>query len=179
MRVRLCLASCMVVVFLFAACGGSSSPASSGTSGGDQSAARSGGEQKLPATTCVDAKVSLGLGAGEVRFAVTCRASAHGGRVGFSVGRRHLGRFSHHPLVSGPGAQRHYGSCTRRLKEIIDCQSFVDGRVKMLGTIAVNSKTRCSEAISVTVVESSECNGNACPEGAVVRQMFKGPPAGC
>jgi hypothetical protein len=45
--------------------------------------------------------------------------------------------------------------------------------------IETNPKTRCSEDISVTVVESSECNGSACPEDAVVRQMFKGLPAGC
>jgi hypothetical protein len=175
---KILLASCMMGVFLFAACGGTSSPASTGTSVGGESAARSRGE-KLPATTCVDAKVSVGRGEGEVRFAVACRASARGGRVGFSVGRRLLGRFSHHPSVSGPGAKRRYGSCARRLKEIIDCQSFIDGRVKMVGMIAVNPKTLCSEDISVTVVESSECSRNACPEGAVVRQMFKGRPAGC
>lgn len=171
-------ASCMVVVFLFAACGGASSPASTSTSGEAVNSARGGGGG-LPATTCVDAKVSLGRGAGEVRFAVACRAPARGGRVGFSVGRRHLGRFSHHPSVRGPGAERRYGSCRRRLKEIIDCESRIDGRAKIVGMIVVNPKTRCSEDISVTVVESSECNGSACAEGAVVRQMFKGLPAGC
>jgi hypothetical protein len=168
----------MVVIFLFAACGGASSPASTSASGEVENAARGKGE-KLPVTTCVDAKVSVGRGAGEVHFVVACRASARGGRVGFSVGRRHLGRFSHRPSVRGPGAERRYGSCTRRLKEIIDCQSLINGRVKIVGMIAVNPKTHCSEDISVTVVEPSECNGNACPEGAVVRQMFKGLPAGC
>jgi hypothetical protein len=176
---KLCLASCMVVIFLFAAaCGGASSPASTSTSGKVENAARGGGG-KLPVTTCVDAKVSVGRGAGEVRFAVACRASARGGRVGFSVGRRHLGRFSHHPSVRGPGAERRYGSCTRRLKEIIDCQSRINGKAEIVGMIAVNPKTRCSEDISVTVIEPSECNRNACPEGAVVRQMSKGLPAGC
>jgi len=45
--------------------------------------------------------------------------------------------------------------------------------------IATNPKTRCSEEISVTVLESTECNGSVCPEDAVVREMFKGLPAGC
>lgn len=167
----------MVVVFLLAACGGANAPASTSTSSEVENAVHGGG--KLPATTCVDAKVSVGREAGEVRFTVACRASARGGRVGFSVGRRHLGRFSHHPSVRGPGAERRYGSCIRRLKEIIDCQSLINGKVKVVGMIAVNPKTRCSEDFSVMVVEPSECNHNACPEGAVVRQMFKGLPAGC
>lgn len=172
------LASCIAVVFLCAACGGASSPASTSTSARVENTAHDRGE-KLPATTCVDAKVSVGPGASEVRFRVACRAPARGGRVRFSVGRRHLGRFSHHPSVRGPGAERRYGSCSRRLKEVIDCQSLINGRVEVVGMIATSPKTRCSEDISVTVLESSQCNGSACPEDAVVRQMFKGLPAGC
>lgn len=175
---RLCSASCVVVICLLAACGGASSPAFTGTSGGVDNSARGGGE-KLPVTTCIDAEVRAGRGGAEARFAVTCRAAARGGRVRFSVGRRYIGHFSQHPSVRGPGAERHYGSCTRRLKEIVDCQSRVDGRVTITGMIEVDPKTRCSEAISVTVIEPSECNRGACPEGAVVRQLFKGLPAGC
>lgn len=178
MWVKLSVSICAVTVLLLAACGGGSSPAFTSRGGivRNPSGHREG---KLPVTTCVDANVSAGRGPGEVRFAVACRASANGGRVGFSVGRRHLGRFSHHPSVKGPGAQRRYGSCRRRLKEIIDCESRIDGRVEIVGMIAVNPKTRCSEDISVTVVEPSKCTGNVCPSDLVVRQMFRGLPSGC
>lgn len=89
MWAKLCVANCMVAIFICAACGGTSSPASTSTRRRVDNAARGGGEQ-LPAATCVGAKISVGHAAGEVRFAVTCRAHARGGRVGFTVGRQHL-----------------------------------------------------------------------------------------
>lgn len=173
------LAVCTVTTAaLFVACGGGHSPASGSTGAVVKNdAARRGG--KLPVSTCVSANVDVGRSAGEIRFSVACRASSRVGLVGFSVGRRGFHRFSRHPAVSGPGAKNRYGSCERRLKEIIDCESRIDGKARIAGSLAVNPRTRCSEEISVTVAESSNCTGNVCPSGAAMRRIFDGLPAGC
>jgi len=174
-----CLAASMAMALvLLAACGGGSSSAVNSTSDVIKStpSSRAGA---LPASTCINAKIDLGRGGGEIRFSVACRASRLGHRVGFSLARSGLGHFSRHPAITGLGAENRYGSCKRRLKEVIDCEGHLNGKAEIAGVFAVDPQTRCASDISVTVAEPSRCTGKDCPASLVVRQIFRGLPAGC
>lgn len=165
-----------LLAMLFAACGGSSSPASTADLGFSKAAVAS---PPPKSATCTGATVEVGAAPGTVSFRVRCWAPAHGGTVGFSLSRSGFTGASRHPAVQGPGARTRFGSCTRRRKQIFDCEARIDGWVEISGEIRVPETTRCSRPITITVAQASSCKGPDCPAAAGVKALWSGPPRGC
>lgn len=182
----LAIGSSVVSVFLIAC--GSGSSATTGDS--VSSSPRGSSSQKTPheelhplsspkSPGCSSGSASVGPGPSKIRFSVRCWAPPKGSVVRFSLSRSGFARIPHHPSIIGPGAESRYGSCSRRHKQVVDCEARIDGWVTIKGELGVTPANRCSQSISITVVQQSACKGPTCPAGASVRELWSGPPRGC
>lgn len=136
--------------------------------------------------TCQAARVRLGRRASTIRFTVACVDPIEG-KVYFSLGRTSLTdtptrpgyrRIGNHPRVSGPGAVRRHGACSR-VGSGIACQARARGPVIVHGNFDVRPSTRCELGVSVRVVDRSGCGSEACATVEVARILTGGKPRGC
>lgn len=178
--------SSVVSVFLIACGSGSSATTDNGVS----SSPRESSSQQAPhkelhplnspkSPGCSSGSASVGSSPSTIRFSVRCWAPPKGRVVRFSLSRSGFARIPHHPSVVGPGAESRYGFCGRRSKQVIDCEARIDGRATIGGELGVTPANRCSQSISITVVQQSACKGPTCPTRASIRELWSGLPRGC
>ena len=131
---------------------------------------------------CYHAEVSLGDRPGVIRFSVSCRATASGGHVGFSLrrGLRRSGivRVSRRPLVLGLGGRRSTGRC-KLTAEGAGCSAVAYKKVRIFGTLWVRRGTRCSRKTEIFVFRHSQCVGGECLPRIGVRRLVNIKPRGC
>lgn len=171
-----------IILCTLSACGGSSPASRNNVRPPANSISR-----QFVTPACFWAGTSLGEEPGRIDFTVKCRSRGRPNRSGFSVGRYPLAgksvrpgfrRIDHHPMVTGSGAIRPYGTCSRS-GSLVDCSARSRGAVTVSGTIWVAPETRCEMGVSVTVAVIRRCEGHECYAQGAQKFLVTGRPEGC